>query len=110
MGAYGDAGVYENVLYEIFSHGFENRYTTGWSVTTLEASARKAPPVAMAQRRQAREPIRRPESGDWSSPLARALARRFDSPRCVHAPLTSRVDEALRVLRVVAIKHHVELD
>jgi len=33
LGIYGDAGAYETVADEIFSHGFENRYTTGWSST-----------------------------------------------------------------------------
>jgi len=33
MGVYGDSGAYEAVANEIFSHGFENRYTTGWSST-----------------------------------------------------------------------------
>lgn len=33
VGPYGDSGAYELVPNEIFSHGFENRYTTGWSTT-----------------------------------------------------------------------------
>lgn len=33
VGPYGDAGAFERVPNEIFSHGFENRYTTGWSST-----------------------------------------------------------------------------
>ena len=33
FGAYGDAGAFEAVSDEIFSHGFENRFTTGWSDT-----------------------------------------------------------------------------
>ncbi len=33
MGTYGDSGAYELVPGEIFSHGFENEYTTGWSST-----------------------------------------------------------------------------
>ena len=31
VGTYGDSGAYELVPNEIFSHGFENGYTTGWS-------------------------------------------------------------------------------
>jgi len=31
VGAYGDSGAFEAVPDEIFSHNFENRYTTGWS-------------------------------------------------------------------------------
>jgi len=33
VGLYGDAGAFERVPHEIFRHGFENRYTTGWSST-----------------------------------------------------------------------------
>ncbi|MEN8162869.1 MAG: CSLREA domain-containing protein [Acidobacteriota bacterium] len=33
VGPYGDSGAYELVPDEIFSHGFENKYTTGWSDT-----------------------------------------------------------------------------
>jgi len=33
IGPYGDSGAFEAVPDEIFSHGFENRYTTGWSST-----------------------------------------------------------------------------
>jgi len=33
IGPYGDAGAFEIVPDEIFSHGFENAYTTGWSDT-----------------------------------------------------------------------------
>jgi len=33
VGAYGDSGAYELVPGEIFSHGFDNGYTTGWGDT-----------------------------------------------------------------------------
>lgn len=33
VGTYGDSGAYELVPGEIFSHGFENGYATGWSST-----------------------------------------------------------------------------
>lgn len=33
VGTYGDSGAYELVPDEIFSHGFDNGYTTGWSST-----------------------------------------------------------------------------
>jgi len=33
VGTYGDSGAYELVPGEIFSHGFDNGYTTGWSDT-----------------------------------------------------------------------------
>jgi hypothetical protein len=33
IGPYGDSGAFEAIPNEIFSHGFENKYTTGWSST-----------------------------------------------------------------------------